>query len=107
MPKRQKISNAQLMYQAFLYGIAACGFLVIACDMLLRIPGLNLLIEPIASRFFPEVTDGLGLLISSLVFFGLGALPSAFGSKSSADAAWLRVRILAVLGRQNRSHIPQ
>ena len=78
MTKHAKISNAQLMYQAFFYGIAACGFLVIACDILLMVPGVGGLIEPVATRFFPEVTDGLGLLISSLIFFGLGALPSAF-----------------------------
>ena len=78
MAKKLKISNAQLMYQSFFYGIAVCGFLVIACDLLVMVPGIGSIIEPMVTRFFPKVTNGLGLLISSLIFYGLGALPSVF-----------------------------
>ncbi|MGB0372162.1 MAG: hypothetical protein ACPGN3_12580 [Opitutales bacterium] len=84
MADSSKTSSSLFLFQAFFYGLSACGFLVIAVDLLGLIPGIGGVLQPFKDRFFPEVIDGLGLLITSLVLLGIGALPSVIMSKGSA-----------------------
>ena len=76
MAEKPTSSSSRFLFQSFFIGLAACGFLVILMDLSLRAPGLGGVVEPIAMRFFPEVENGLGLLISSLILLGIGYLPS-------------------------------
>ena len=75
-------SSSRFLIQSFFLGLAACGFLIILMDLALRVSGLASLLEPLAASFFPEVENGLGLLVTSLILLGFGYLPSVFRRRS-------------------------
>ncbi|MEM7673642.1 MAG: hypothetical protein AAF212_09900 [Verrucomicrobiota bacterium] len=82
MSESSKSSSASFLLKSFFYGLAASGFAVIIFDLLTRLPGLDSILKPIHDRFFPEVENGIGLLITSLILFGLGALSTLFTRKA-------------------------
>lgn len=83
MSKELSSSSSLLLFQAFFIGLGASGFLCITADLLVRVPGAGGLFEPFYTRFFPDVNDGLGLLLSSFILFGIGYLPSLLKAKKS------------------------
>lgn len=63
-------------------GLGLSGFAIMVADLLCKVPLLGAWLQPVYVRFFPPVEEGLGLLISSIIFVLIAVAISVVETRS-------------------------